>query len=79
MRKPKQNLFERAFNSTFRCISKLLLAIGLIVISFILIAGLEIKIDYSMARTKQAVEKQVDFWGKLSGGFKFIKDLTKAF
>ena len=62
MRK-KHNLFERAFNSAFRCIVKVISLSCIIIALFIGIVGSEISYNFKMTRVEKVVKQS--FLGKL--------------
>ena len=61
--KKKQNLFERTFNSLFRCTFKVIGVCFALMIATLIIFGTEVKADFSLQRVKAKVEQS--FFGKL--------------
>ena len=62
MRK-KHNLFERTFNSAFRCIVKVISLSCIIIALFIGIVGSEISYNFKMTRVEKVVKQS--YLGKL--------------
>ena len=61
--KKKHNLFERAFNSAFRCIVKVIGLFCIVIILFIGIVGSEVSYNFKMSRVEKVVKQS--FFGKL--------------
>lgn len=59
MRRKKHNLFERIFNSAFRCFAKVIGLFCIVIMLFIGIVGSEVSYNFKMTRVEKVIKQSL--------------------
>ncbi len=79
MKKRNKNLFERTFDSIFRCILKIVAGLLIVSVVYIGLIGSEVSYSFKMNRVKVVAEKQLNWLEKVVGGVNIFRKVAGIF
>ena len=79
MKKRNKNLFERTFDSIFRCILKIVAGLLIVSVVYIGLIGSEVSYSFKLNRVKVVAEKQLNWLEKVVGGVNIFRKVAGIF